>query len=154
MAVVIISLHWQTEPHSLKDDVSFSATISACEKGGQWETALSLLNRMPQATSWKGGEGTENICKHGNLIEFIELAESCTLPSHKMMNKAQWYASILHAYCIVPGFVAQRASRWQLSITVRSEFLLAFLQSALLWRPVKGCLNGRWPYISSSRVLA
>merc|ERR1712151_1120289 len=29
-----------------RDVISFSAAISACEKGGQWERALSLLEEM------------------------------------------------------------------------------------------------------------
>ncbi|CAJ1431933.1 unnamed protein product [Effrenium voratum] len=31
------------------NDVSFSATISACEKGGQWQQALALFRAMPAA---------------------------------------------------------------------------------------------------------
>ena len=32
-----------------RDVISFSAAISACEKGGRWEQALSLLKEMLDA---------------------------------------------------------------------------------------------------------
>jgi len=35
--------------HVWKDDIAFSAVISACEKGGKWEMALNLLQKMPEA---------------------------------------------------------------------------------------------------------
>ena len=35
--------------HALKPDViSYKAATSACEKGGQWQRALELLEGMPQ----------------------------------------------------------------------------------------------------------
>eukprot|EP00435_Cladocopium_sp_Y103_P041060 s1053_g11.t1 len=37
-----------SEAQVWKDDIAFSAVISACEKGGQWEAALSLLQKMPE----------------------------------------------------------------------------------------------------------
>eukprot|EP00933_Yihiella_yeosuensis_P059746 TRINITY_DN6135_c0_g1_i9.p1 TRINITY_DN6135_c0_g1~~TRINITY_DN6135_c0_g1_i9.p1 ORF type:complete len:145 (+),score=13.01 TRINITY_DN6135_c0_g1_i9:237-671(+) len=32
-----------------KNEISYSAAISACEKGGQWQTALNLLSLMHQS---------------------------------------------------------------------------------------------------------
>jgi pentatricopeptide repeat domain-containing protein 1 len=32
------------------DVIGFSATISACQKGGQWQKALSVFAAMPEAT--------------------------------------------------------------------------------------------------------
>jgi pentatricopeptide repeat domain-containing protein 1 len=33
----------------VSDKITYSATISACKKGGQWQLALHLLNLMPEA---------------------------------------------------------------------------------------------------------
>jgi pentatricopeptide repeat domain-containing protein 1 len=30
------------------DNITYSSAISACEKGGQWQQALALLDQMPE----------------------------------------------------------------------------------------------------------
>lgn len=37
------------ETEVAKSEITYSAAISACEKGGQWELALTLLSLMPEA---------------------------------------------------------------------------------------------------------
>merc|ERR1711904_202411 len=39
-------LHQMRECGVTPDVISFNAAISACEKGGQWEQALALLDKM------------------------------------------------------------------------------------------------------------
>jgi pentatricopeptide repeat protein len=42
-----LKLFNSTEAHGVEPNViTFSVAISACEKGGQWEMALKLLNSM------------------------------------------------------------------------------------------------------------
>jgi pentatricopeptide repeat domain-containing protein 1 len=31
------------------DEINYSAKVSACKKGGQWQMALNLLSMMPEA---------------------------------------------------------------------------------------------------------
>ena len=39
-------IHKMRETEAIADVMNFSAAISACEKGGQWEQALELLPKM------------------------------------------------------------------------------------------------------------
>ena len=50
--------------------ISFSAAISACEKGGQWERALSLLGKMRKAGI------TSNVISFSAAISACEKGET------------------------------------------------------------------------------
>eukprot|EP00933_Yihiella_yeosuensis_P031303 TRINITY_DN2485_c0_g1_i2.p1 TRINITY_DN2485_c0_g1~~TRINITY_DN2485_c0_g1_i2.p1 ORF type:complete len:124 (-),score=17.26 TRINITY_DN2485_c0_g1_i2:130-501(-) len=49
MAVSFRSVSLMPQSKEVPDAISYSAAISACEKGGQWQLALNLLSLMPQS---------------------------------------------------------------------------------------------------------
>ena len=45
-----LAIHWLQEmPDALHDVITYTTSISSCEKGGQWQHALFLFHQMPRA---------------------------------------------------------------------------------------------------------
>ncbi|CAE8647734.1 unnamed protein product, partial [Polarella glacialis] len=113
------------------DEISFSATISACEKGGQWQLALHLLSEMPEAQAIPNTityNAAMSACEKAGKWQFA-LALLDDMPERKVRADEISYNAAISA--------CEKGGEWQLALhllsTIPRELGKAASVSTIPW---------------------
>ena len=124
-----------------QDVVCFSAIISCCEKAGQWQQALTLVDTMlPRNLS-------------PNLVTFNAAISSCeqqgmwqqALRLMKLMEDASLQADVISFNGLINSL--ETSQRWQQSLVIFDTLLMVDLQpSCITFNTVMSCCEkaGEW----------
>ncbi|CAE8631090.1 unnamed protein product, partial [Polarella glacialis] len=96
-------------------DVTFNTTISACEKGGQWQLALSLLDEMSKSKVWKDTvtyNASISACEKSGQWQ-LALALLDAMDCAKLMRNTITYSAGISA--------CEKGGKWELAIGLLRE---------------------------------
>ena len=125
-----------SELHSCgcEDEISFGAATSACEKGGEWEAALILLNKMPEVSfmPWKPWAMFDDVC---TCLEscFKMLQTHCVLSSSALPFCNIFQVSLpIHTIVLSAAVTAcEGMGKWQMALSLYFQHGLGLKSHAL-----------------------